>query len=142
MYCKVNRGDVTYTIRPMIVADCENVAGLFNAYLPADKQVDRDSLEIILIRQEYQGLVMTKPVEPGGESIVGAMMLQVGPGYRYIMSMTIEKAHRRQGLASAMIDLLKQVAVDYSLSLHVDAVTPEAFMLFQSRGFQKNKKEH
>lgn len=130
MICKFIAQDGTFFVRTMREEETETVADLINASPHAT--VTADQLRRITRLQHYQCWV----IDAGGE-IRGCMAVMLAPGSRQIDLLLIDAAHRCRGYGSAMLDLIKRMAVDSCLS--VWATIPKeyehAMAFFTQRGF-------
>jgi aminoglycoside 3-N-acetyltransferase I len=108
-----------------------------------DARPDADYLRRLLSSEAFITLVATKPMEGGGERVVGGLSAYVLPKFEqprseiYIYDLAVDDGHRRQGIATALIEWLREIAFErgaWMIYVQADRVDAPAVALYESLG--------
>lgn len=132
MYCIFERERDSFFIETIREEDFPELASLVGQFPGA--YATAEGIEGTLRRQEYVAWVARREA---GRRMVGFVLLRVHPGYRDIVAMGVHPSCQRQGIGSAMVDLLKKVAADHALTVgcHAFDRSREIDQLLIKRGF-------
>ena len=137
MFCKFTVvGGIGFTARLMgpddITAACQLLANSsFKGWATPSM------LAMQLSKSDVQGIVLTDGDGMPGDKMLGLMMYVVGHNYRELKVFGVLPGNHRELFASALIDLVKRVAVDRDLRIGVspDLTDMELIQALRERGF-------